>query len=149
MNSINTQDFKFSIPLNIRWNDLDPLNHVNNVFYFEYFQIGRGHYMIEASKQWDWTKNMFVIAHIECDYFKELKLTAKAPSIKLRSSSIGSKSFEIEYLITSLDKEDNEIIHAKGKSIQVLIDASIGKSIEIPDWLRNDITNYEPRLGTK
>ena len=24
--------------------------------------------------------------------------------------------------------------------------ATIGKSIEIPDWLRNDITNYEPSL---
>ena len=77
MNSINTTDFRFSMVLPIRWNDLDPLNHVNNVFYFEYFQVGRGHYMLTASKQWDWTKNMFVIAHIECDYYKELKLTAK------------------------------------------------------------------------
>lgn len=146
MNSINTADFKFSMPLNIRWNDLDPLNHVNNVFYIEYFQIGRGHYMIEASKKWDWTKNMFVIAHIECDYYKELKLTAKEPSIKIRTASLGSKSFEIEYLVISLDKEGKEIIHAKGKSVQVLIDATIGKSIEIPDWLRTDITTYEPSL---
>ena len=60
MNSINTTDFRFSMVLPIRWNDLDPLNHVNNVFYFEYFQVGRGHYMLTASKQWDWTKNMFV-----------------------------------------------------------------------------------------
>tara|TARA_Y100000817_G_scaffold304814_1_gene288216 strand:+ start:570 stop:977 length:408 start_codon:yes stop_codon:yes gene_type:complete len=133
--------------LPIRWNDLDPLNHVNNVFYFEYFQVGRGHYMLEASKQWDWTKNMFVIAHIECDYYKELKLTAKEPTIKLRTSSIGSKSFEIEYLITSLDKENNEIIHAKGKSVQVLVDISVGKSVEIPNWLREDLTQYEPVLS--
>jgi acyl-CoA thioester hydrolase len=148
MDTLDIQNFKFSIPLNIRWNDLDPLNHVNNVFYFEYFQIGRGHYMIDVSKQWDWAKNMFVIAHIECDYYKELKLTTKEPSIKIRTTSLGSKSFEIEYLITSLDKEENETIHAKGKSVQVLVDATIGKSIEIPDWLRNDITNYEPSLST-
>ncbi|MBF03898.1 MAG: thioesterase [Flavobacterium sp.] len=147
MNSINTTDFRFSMALPIRWNDLDPLNHVNNVFYFEYFQVGRGHYMLEASKQWDWTKNMFVIAHIECDYYKELKLTAKEPTIKLRTSSIGSKSFEIEYLITSLDKENNEIIHAKGKSVQVLVDISVGKSVEIPNWLREDLTQYEPVLS--
>jgi len=147
MNSINTTDFRFSMTLPIRWNDLDPLNHVNNVFYFEYFQVGRGHYMLEASKQWDWTKNMFVIAHIECDYYKELKLTAKEPTIKLRTTSIGSKSFEIEYLITSLDKENNEIIHAKGKSVQVLVDISVGKSVEIPNWLREDLTQYEPVLN--
>ncbi|TRX36416.1 acyl-CoA thioesterase [Flavobacterium sp. ZT3R18] len=147
MQNIELQDFKYSLPLNIRWNDLDPLNHVNNVYYFEYFQIGRGYYMPTASKQWDWTKNMFVIAHIECDYFKEIKITAIKPSIKIRTSSIGFKSFEIEYLITSLDKDGNEIIHAKGKSIQVLIDTTKGKSIEIPDWLRADLITYEPTLG--
>ena len=146
MQTIYTSDFKFSMPLNIRWNDLDPLNHVNNVYYFEYFQIGRGHYMPAACAKWDWSKHMFVIAHIECDYFKELKLLAKEPTIKIRTVSLGSKSFEIEYLITSLDKENHEIIHAKGKSIQVLIDTSIGKPIEIPDWMRNAIVSYEPAL---
>ncbi len=146
MQNINIQDFKFSLPIEIRWNDLDPLSHVNNVYYFEYFQIGRGLYMPVVSNQWDWTKNMFVIAHIECDYFKELKLTAAEPTIKLRTSSLGAKSFEIEYLITSFDKENNEIIHAKGKSVQVLIDTTLGKSIEIPDWLREAIMDYELAL---
>ena len=146
MSTIHLQDFKFSIPLSIRWNDLDPLNHVNNVYYFEYFQMGRGYYMSTACPKWDWTKHMFVIAHIECDYFKELKLTAAEPTIKLRTSSLGAKSFEIEYLITSLDKENNEVIHATGKSVQVLIDTTLGKSIEIPDWLREAIMDYEPAL---
>lgn len=146
MQSINTSDFKFSMPLNIRWNDLDPLNHVNNVYYFEYFQIGRGYYMPTACPKWDWTKNMFVIAHIECDYFKELQITAIQPTIKIRTSALGSKSFDIEYLITSLDKDNNEIIHAKGMSTQVLIDISIKKSIEITDWLRQAILSYEPAL---
>ena len=146
MQNINIQDFKFSLPIEIRWNDLDPLSHVNNVYYFEYFQIGRGLYMPVVSNQWDWTKNMFVIAHIECDYFKELKLTANKPTIKIRTSALGSKSFEIEYLITSFDKENNEIIHAKGKSVQVLIDTTLGKAIEIPNWLREAIMDYEPAL---
>ena len=146
MSTIHLQDFKFSLPLSIRWNDLDPLNHVNNVYYFEYFQMGRGYYMSTACPKWDWTKHMFVIAHIECDYFKELKLTAAKPTIKLRTSSLGAKSFEIEYLITSFDKENNEVIHAKGKSVQVLIDTTLGKSIEIPDWLREAIMDYEPAL---
>ena len=143
---MSIENFKFFKPLELRWNDLDPIGHVNNVFYFEYFQIGRAYYMLDVSKQWDWTKHMFVIAHIECDYFKELKLTAAKPTIKLRTSSLGAKSFEIEYLITSLDKENNEVIHAKGKSVQVLIDTTLGKSIEIPDWLREAIMDYEPAL---
>ncbi len=146
MNNINTGDYKFSMPLSIRWNDLDPLAHVNNVYYFEYFQIGRGHYMQAVSQKWDWQKYMFVIAHIECDYYKELTLSAADPAIKMRTSSIGRKSFEIEYLITSTARDGSEILHAKGKSVQVMIDIAGKKPIELPEWLRKDITAYEPAL---
>lgn len=143
MKNINIADFKFKAPLSIRWNDLDALGHVNNVYYFEYFQIGRGLYMDAISKNWDWTKNMFVIAHIACDYYKEIKLTVKQPMIRMRASSIGTKSFEIEYLITSINKAGEEIIHAKGKSVQVIIDVQQKSSIEIPNWLRDDLLNFD------
>ena len=146
MNNINTENYKFAMPLSIRWNDLDPLAHVNNVYYFEYFQIGRGHYMHAVSQQWDWQKYMFVIAHIECDYLKELSLSATNPTIKMHTSSLGNKSFEIEYLITSTAKDGSEILHAKGKSVQVMIDIAVKKPIELPEWLRKDINAYEPAL---
>ena len=144
MNNVNTENYKFAMPLSIRWNDLDPLAHVNNVYYFEYFQIGRGHYMHAVSQQWDWQKYMFVIVHIECDYLKELSLSATNPTIKMRTSSLGNKSFEIEYLITSTAKDGSEILHAKGKSVQVMIDIAVKKPIELPEWLRKDINAYEP-----
>lgn len=125
---------------------MDVIGHVNNIYYFEYFQIGRGHYMITTSKNWNWSKNMFVIAHIECDYYKEIKLMAKNPRVAMRVSKIGSKSFDFEYLIISDGKDNEPIIHAKGMSTQVLVDLTIGKSIEIPDWLKNDFHSYEVTL---
>ena len=140
------ENFKFFKPLEIRWNDLDPIGHVNNVYYFDYFQTGRSYYMIEASKKWDWNKNMFVIAHIECDYQKEIKITAINPRVGVRVTKFGGKSFDFEYIIISDDKNGNPILHAKGLSTQVFIDLSIGKSIEVPDWVINDINSYEPAL---
>ena len=132
--------------LNIRWNDMDALGHVNNVYYIDYFQNARGQYMPTASKNWDWLKYMFVIAHIECDYFKELSLLSKKPMIHVRTSQLGTKSFEIEYAITSLEKDDTEILHSLGKSIQVMIDVSQKKSIEIPEWLKSDLIEFESDL---
>lgn len=140
------ENFKFFKPLEIRWNDLDPIGHVNNVYYFDYFQTGRSYYMIEASKQWDWNKNMFVIAHIECDYQKEIKITAINPRIAVRVTKFGAKSFDFEYIIISDGKDGAPILHAKGVSTQVFIDLTIGKSIEIPDWVVKDINSYEPAL---
>ena len=73
-------------------------------------------------------------------------MSATSPTIKMRTSFLGNKSFEIEYLITSTAKDGSEILHAKGKSVQVMIDIAGKKPIELPEWLRKDITDYEPAL---
>ena len=73
-------------------------------------------------------------------------MSATSPTIKMRTSSLGNKSFEIEYLITSTAKDGSEILHAKGKSVQVMIDIAVKKPIELPEWLRKDINAYEPAL---
>lgn len=143
---MNNNDFKFFKELDIRWSDFDAIGHVNNVMYFEYFQIGRGFYFPNISKNWDWSKNMFVIAHIEADYKKELKPSAKSPKIGLRISQIGNKSFDLEYIITSKSSTNEDIIHCTGKSTQVMIDLKEKKSIEIPEWLRKDFENSNINL---
>jgi len=140
------QQFRFSTPIPMRWNDLDALGHVNNIYYFEYFQIARAEYMPAACPQWDWHKNMFVIVHIECDFISELTLKNVNPTVKARVSSVSSKSFEMEYLITSTANDGTAIIHAKGKSVNVLIDINVKKSIEIPDWLGRALAEYETFL---
>lgn len=144
MKDINLDDFKFAYPLQIRWNDFDPLGHVNNMYYFEYFQLARGEYMPTASPTWNWMKDMFVIAHIECDYYKELKMNIKEPKVKMRTAKLSNKSLTMEYIITSMGK-DGEIVHAKGSSVAVMIEMGKG-SIAIPDWLRSELTSYEPAL---
>ena len=142
-NEQTIKQFRFSIPIPMRWNDLDGLGYVNNIYYFEYFQIIRGEYF-PAVSDWDWRKNMFVIAHIECDFLQELTLQSISPTVKARTSSISNKSFEMEYLITSKAKDGSDIIHAKGKSINVMVDIVAKKSVQIPDWLLNKLTEYEP-----
>ncbi len=142
MNTIDIKKFKFSSPIHLRWSDLDPIGHVNNVIYFDYFQDSRGLYMISASKNWDWHKNMFVIAHIEVDYISELRFDHKNPKVWVKTTRFGTKSFDLEYLITS--ENDGVLkIHAKGKSTQVVVDLGLKKSIEIPDWMKEEINQYE------
>lgn len=143
---VNLENFKFFKNLELRWNDLDPIGHVNNVYYIEYFQIGRGFYMTEMSNSWDWMKHMFVIANISCNYYKELRLTNQNVRLGMRVSAIGTKSFDFEYVILSDDANGQPIVHAVGSSTQVLIDLSINKSIEIPVWLRTEMIDYEPKL---
>jgi acyl-CoA thioester hydrolase len=53
------------------------------------------------------------------------------------------KSFEIDYVILSEEKDHSPIIHAYGSSVQVMIDLESKKSIEIPDWLKLEVKTFE------
>lgn len=138
-----TEKFTFSQSIQMRWNDCDPLGHVNNAIFITYFEMGRGRFMLNASAQWDWTKNMFLIGRIEANYLKELKLTAVNPKVWIRTKKIGSKSFVLEYLITSEGKDGSLIAHATGETVQVMFDMFNKTTIEVPQWLKDDFVKFE------
>ncbi|MCD8528454.1 MAG: thioesterase family protein [Chitinophagales bacterium] len=93
--------FHFKFPLQMRWNDLDALGHVNNAIFVTYFEVARGMYMPTACKNWDWTKDMFLIGNIQADFHKELLLTAQQAEVWMRTAKMGTKSFVLEYAIVS------------------------------------------------
>lgn len=134
--------FKFRFPLQMRWNDLDALGHVNNAIFITYFEVARGNYMLEACPNWDWTKNMFLIANVQADFQKELLLTAEEPEVLMRTAKMGTKSFVLEYAIVS-KKKGSTIVHATGSTTQIMFDTKSRSTIEIAPWIREALTNYE------
>jgi acyl-CoA thioester hydrolase len=132
-------NFKFSEDIQVRWTDLDPLAHVNNSIYIQYFEIARGRYMLEASPSWDWHKNMFLLANINCNYLVELKIGMPMTKCWVRTKEMGKKSFVLEYMITT----DEKLVHTIGTSIQVMFDTKTKTTIEIPKWLREELITYE------
>lgn len=137
--TVDHNNFKFSEGIQVRWTDLDPLAHVNNSIYIQYFEIARGRYMLEAAPSWDWHKDMFLLANINCDYLQELKIGTPKTKCWVRTKEMGRKSFVLEYMITTEDKT----VHTVGTSIQVMFDMKAKQTMEIPDWLRNELTAYE------
>lgn len=131
--------FKFSEHIQVRWTDLDPLYHVNNSIYIQYFEIARGRYMLEAAPTWDWHKDMFLLANINCNYLKELKIATPDTRCWVRTKEMGNKSFILEYMITTNGSE----IHTVGTSTQVMFDTQTKKTIVLPDWLKQELTSYE------
>ena len=140
---MNLEKFTYQLPIQARWNDLDPLGHVNNAVFISYFEIGRGRYMNSASNTWNWNTHMFLLGKIEATYLKELTLLHKHPKIWVRTSRFGTKSFDIDYAVTSANQEGETTVHCVGKSTQVMFDMKKRQSTEIPNWLRNELSNYE------
>ena len=136
------EGFKFNKELQLRWNDMDGLGHVNNAIFITYFETARGHYMLEACPGWDWQKHMFLIANVNVDFRKELLLNAQKPTVWMRTSKMGKKSFVLEYVITS-EKKGEQIIHASGSTTQIMFDMHNRQTIEIEDWIRTTLSKFE------
>lgn len=139
---IDLSQFKYKFPLQMRWNDLDALGHVNNALFITYFETARGGYMLEACPGWDWTKQMFLIGNVNASFHKELLLTAKNPSVYMRTSKIGNKSFELSYAVVS-DGKEGKLIHATGSSTQVMFDMRAKQTIAIADWIKEQLESFE------
>lgn len=129
--------------LQIRWGDLDPLGHVNNAVFVTYFEIGRSLYMPSASAKWDWYQHMFLIGDIQAKFLQELKISDPQPEVWVKTSKIGTKSFVLDYGVTSTNASGEITVHALGSSTQIMFDTKQKKTIEIQDWLRKDLKKYD------
>lgn len=126
-----------------RWNDLDPLGHVNNAVFITYFEIARSSYMLNASPKWNWTENMFLIGNVNVNYLKELTLHDLNPTVSVRTKKMGTKSFVLQYKLFSTNLSGENTMHAMGETTQIMFDMHAKKTIEIQDWLKQHLVAYE------
>ncbi|MFM7700238.1 MAG: acyl-CoA thioesterase, partial [Bacteroidota bacterium] len=89
--------FPFYSAIHVRWADIDALQHVNNAVYLSYFEQARIDYF-RALGCWDWDKVGMLLARTEVDYLRPLLIRDRA-WILTRTLKLGTKSFEMEYLI--------------------------------------------------
>lgn len=134
--------FKFSHPIQIRWKDLDALGHVNNAVFITYFELARGHYMPTACPGWDWHKHMFLIANVQVDFKREVRLITPNTKVYIRTKEMGTKSFVLDYVLAS-EAKGIQTIHATGTTVQVMFDVKARKTTVIEDWVREALTAYE------
>lgn len=136
------QDYKHIIPIQIRFCDIDKLNHVNNSCYHNYFELGRVQYFNALFKEKiNWDKEGFVLARTEIDHllpvFLEDEIYCCTKVIKL-----GNKSITIRNCI--LKKSNTDYLEcATGIGILVASDYVNNISIPLPDAWRELLKTFE------
>jgi len=116
----------FNFSFEVSANELDHLNHVNNVVYL--------HWVLDAAqKHWDFLSNdvineayVWVVLRHEIDYVSFSKLGDKIQINTWVKSSVGVKSERI----VEIQKEGKLI--AKAKTIWCLLDKKTMKPVRIP-----------------
>lgn len=133
----------FEMPVDIRFNDIDLIGHVNNATFLTYFEEARWKFFAELFGKENITKLNFIIASINIDYENPI-FPLDEPVVRMWISDIGRTSFRFNYKIISKDESK---LFATGSSVQVFYDYAENKPINVPkefiekakDYLENYI----------
>lgn len=137
--------FRFLCEIDVQFRDLDALGHVNNAVFFSYFEVVRTKYYKELDPDafhlqiTDFREFPFILGETGCRFISPA-FFQETLVIYARTSRIGKKSFDMEYLVTS--KADNRVI-ATGKSTHILFNYKEGHTFEVPESLRKKIEDFE------
>ncbi len=132
------------LPVQIRFNDMDGVGHLNNNVFGEFFDLGRLHYFEQAlNEQVDWRRGkVMVLVHTEADFLDQVFLYDKI-EVHTRVMEIGNRSLKMYQRI--VDTKSGKI-KAEGRSVLSTYDFSTGQSFPMLDSWREKIAAFEEKI---
>ncbi|URX61042.1 acyl-CoA thioesterase [Luteibacter anthropi] len=126
----------FIAPMDVRWQDLDAYNHVNNSNYLVYLQEARLQWLKDLPGNWYSPEAAPVMAHSEINYRLPIEWPANI-EIELYLNRLGTSSMTIGHRI--MDADDATRIHADGSVTMVWIDTKTGRPVPVPQAVKDAI----------
>lgn len=137
---VRNGDYRFELPIELRFRDLDALAHVNHATFLTYFEEARTAYWMQLTQTRELKALNFIIARIECDYRASLEFP-QTIRVGVRCSRLGGKSFDLEYRILRQDG----VLAAVGRTVCVGYDYATGQTRPLNDQARRLLEEFEGR----
>lgn len=133
--------YPLSVPIEVRFRDMDSMGHVNNAVFFTYFENARIAYWravpaIRSRKSLD-----YILARAECD-FRSPATVEDDLACHIRVGSFGRSSFTFEYLLR--DERTGRVV-AEGRTVQAVYDYAEKRTRPLDPALRAAIEEFEGR----
>lgn len=123
---------RFTVEIQMRFRDLDPMGHVNNAVYLSYCEFARTQFYMKHAFKRSLHDIDFILAHVEIDYVAAAEWGDEV-IVSVWPSKIGESSFTLSY---ELREKKSERLLAKSSSIQVSYDYDKKKTKPIPPEFR-------------
>jgi acyl-CoA thioester hydrolase len=133
--------FRFVHPIEIRYADLDPQRHVNNVAVFAYLESARARYLQHLGL-WDgvdFDSIGIILAEASCRYLAPI-VYGQPIEVALAVTRLGTKSLTLEYAVRD-SSSGSEL--ATARTVLVAYDYRQQESIAIPGEWRRVIEVFE------
>jgi acyl-CoA thioester hydrolase len=114
------------------------MGHVNNAVYLTYLELARFAYWKAAEIERLAGEVSYIIARVEID-FRSPAVTGEVLDVGIRVTGFGRTSFSMAYEIRD---EEGQLI-ATAKSVQVAYDYAAGKTVPLPDEIKQRVAEFE------
>ena len=135
--------YKHKIEVQPRFNDFDPMGHVNNTIFMNYFDIGKVDYFraVWNTEIVDWKEIGLVIARVETDFISPILMGEKI-IVRTTILRIGNKSLELSQQLVNSDTNQ---LKAAARTIMVGFDVNTNSAEPITEKCVEAISRYEGR----
>jgi acyl-CoA thioester hydrolase len=128
-------------PIAVRWGDMDSLGHVNNAKYSTYFESARMSYFaaVRMDELREDEKHGPALVATTVNFRRQVRHPAEL-EVATRVVEIGRSSFKMEF---ELFHRGTDVLVADGTGVIVWVDYGTGKSIPLPEALKEEIRRFE------
>ncbi len=136
-------NFQHRTPVQIRFNDIDIMAHVNNSVYQNFFDLARKTYFEEVfEEKVNWKDQALVLAKITIEYFKPILLDEKV-EVHTRVHTLGNKSLQMIQKIVCTQTQE---VKAINDAVLVFYDVNKNESAPLSEKWRNKIIAFEKEV---
>lgn len=132
--------FKHSMPVQIRFSDVDQFGHVNNSVYFSLYDLAKTTYVKAVlAGRMKWNDVGIVVANINANFMSPVFFMDNV-NIETTTIEIGNKSFTL--LQRAVDAESG-MVKCECRTVMVVYDLETQTPMLMPEDYRQAICEYE------
>lgn len=131
--------FRYQMPAQLRFSDIDKFGHINNSVYFSLFDMCKTRYFIDVLGQHVFDSLGIVVAHVNADFLAPIFYPDEIV-LQTKITHLGTKSFTLlQRAINTRTKE----VKCECTTVMVFFDTVHNRSMEMPESFKMKIAEYE------
>ncbi|MBD5275375.1 MAG: acyl-CoA thioesterase [Muribaculaceae bacterium] len=136
---LDAEKFRHAVALQLRFNDIDVLGHVNNNAQLALFDVGKTEFYNALRGQLaDWSRVEAVIVNINCTFMEQIRFTDPM-EVRTRVKKIGEKSFTLQQILRNTETGR---ICSMCESVMVSVDYATKASKPIPENIAEGLRKW-------
>jgi acyl-CoA thioester hydrolase len=129
------RDEPYTVDIDVRFNDVDLLGHVNNAVFASYLESARFEYYPAVLGSFDSYES--VLAHLEIDFERPIELDDDV-TVALWATEVGNSTLHVSYEVRASGE-----VAATAETVELMYDPETGESRPVPEDWRRRVEEFE------